>query len=63
MMKQQQYTVVFMDLDMPVMNGIECSAAFREWEQATPARVQRQPICAVNSQKGIEELELCVQVR
>jgi len=32
-LKEQQYFVVFCDLNMPVMDGFECIQRFRRWEQ------------------------------
>jgi len=49
MMKRNQYTVVFMDINMPVMDGFECVRRFREWEKLAQQRKTRQFICAVTA--------------
>jgi len=45
-MKHSVYDVVFMDLDMPNMNGIDCTRRLREWEDVQRPQA-RQPICAL----------------
>ena len=47
-MKEGVYDVVFMDLDMPVMNGLEATRKLREWEDIHRP-LARQPICALTS--------------
>lgn len=60
-MKKKNYDLVFLDLEMPIMNGFSCSAEFREWEKANK-RVKRQPICALSMHAGKEEKEMCAEV-
>jgi CheY-like chemotaxis protein len=60
-MKRQTYDIVFMDLEMPIMNGFSCSAAFREWEKNTD-RDKRQPICVLSMHSGVKEKEMCAEV-
>jgi CheY-like chemotaxis protein len=47
-MKSGIYDVVFMDLDMPIMNGIDATKMLREWEDVQRPN-SRQPICALTS--------------
>mmetsp|Transcript_4292 Transcript_4292/g.5070 ORF Transcript_4292/g.5070 Transcript_4292/m.5070 type:complete len:893 (-) Transcript_4292:299-2977(-) len=60
-MKKKNYDLVFLDLEMPIMNGFSCSAEFREWERANN-RTKRQPICALSMHTGKEEKEMCAEV-
>ena len=45
-MKANIYDVVFMDLDMPVMDGLEATRRIRKWEDLRRPGA-RQPICAL----------------
>lgn len=60
-MKRKSYDIVFLDLEMPIMNGFSCSAAFREWERTTD-RAKRQPICALSMHAGKKEKDMCAEV-
>ena len=60
-MKNKTYDIVFLDLEMPIMNGFSCSAAFREWERTTK-REKRQPICVLSMHTGKKEKEMCAEV-
>ena len=62
LMKQRTYDIVFLDLEMPIMNGFSCSAAFREWESANASRAKRQPICVLSMHSGAKEKEMCAEV-
>ena len=55
-MKKRFYDCVFMDLEMPVMNGQDCTKALRNWEAAID-RSRRQMICAVSSPSAEKEEE------
>ena len=61
LMKRKTYDIVFLDLEMPIMNGFSCSAAFREWERTTD-RSKRQPICVLSMHTGAKEKEMCAEV-
>lgn len=60
-MKSTEYSVVFLDLEMPIMNGFTCSAAFREWERRTRVGALRQPICALSVHTGKQEKDMCAE--
>jgi len=60
-MKHCTYDTVFLDLEMPIMNGFSCSAAFRQWEAATETRAKRQPICVVSMHSGQKEKDMCAE--
>lgn len=47
-LKESIYDIVFMDIDMPVMNGFEATKAVRQWED-TMRPGARQPICALTA--------------
>ena len=47
-MKMSLYDTVFMDLDMPVLDGIEATRQLRKWEDVH-RKGARQPICALTS--------------
>jgi len=47
-LKESIYDIVFMDIDMPVMNGFEATKAFRQWEDIMRPGA-RQPICALTA--------------
>ncbi|CAM9403583.1 unnamed protein product [Ectocarpus sp. 6 AP-2014] len=40
-LKKKEYDIVLMDISMPVMDGRECLARFREWEAANRSNRQR----------------------
>tara|TARA_B110000971_G_C19978850_1_gene486352 strand:- start:32 stop:535 length:504 start_codon:yes stop_codon:yes gene_type:complete len=40
-MKRQSYTVVFMDNQMPIMNGRDCVSEFRGWERGKGGSAQK----------------------
>jgi len=45
-MKRNIYDIAFMDIEMPVMNGLDATIALREWEDVQRPGA-RQPICAL----------------
>ena len=47
-MQASIYDIAFMDIDMPVMNGVEATKKLREWEDATGPG-SRQPSCALTA--------------
>jgi CheY-like chemotaxis protein len=47
-MKTSLYDTVFMDLDMPVLDGIQATRILRKWEDVH-RKGARQPICALTS--------------
>jgi len=49
MLIDKPYKMVFCDLMMPVMGGLECVSEFRKWEQMN-RKGWRQPICALTGQ-------------
>lgn len=46
-LKETQFDLVFMDLEMPEMDGYEATSTFRDWEKEN--RDQRQPIVALTA--------------
>jgi len=49
MMKRRHYDVVFMDMVMPQMGGLEAVSHRREWEK-TIGRNNRQTVCMISGQ-------------
>jgi len=45
-LKEKSYSVVFLDITMPEMDGLECIKQFREWEKQNRPN-QRQFVCCV----------------
>lgn len=60
-MQSHMYDIVFMDLEMPVMNGYRCAQAIRTWERNVN-RDRRQYICALTSHNQTHEQQLCMKV-
>ena len=56
-MQTRLYDFVFLDIEMPVMNGYRCAQAIRRWE-ARVEREQKQFICALTSHAEPNEREL-----
>ena len=54
LMQRRFYDVAFVDLEMPVMGGLDCAAALRAWERSIQ-RPFRQRICAVSSHSSAKE--------
>lgn len=54
MFQAVRYDLVFMDLEMPVMNGISATRTIREWEQAED--LDPVPIIALTSHDQKEKL-------
>lgn len=54
LMKQETYPLVFMDIQMPVMNGQETVHLYREWEKSN--RQQRSAIIALSACGLTEEI-------
>ena len=51
MMQNKLYDCVYLDLEMPVMDGFDCARNIRNWE-ASVGRNQLQTICALTSSTG-----------
>mmetsp|Transcript_4120 Transcript_4120/g.12621 ORF Transcript_4120/g.12621 Transcript_4120/m.12621 type:complete len:314 (-) Transcript_4120:98-1039(-) len=60
-MQSRVYDFVFLDIEMPVMNGFRCTQALRQWEKHVD-RPQRQHICAFTSHTEPHELTLGTQL-
>mmetsp|Transcript_18928 Transcript_18928/g.58330 ORF Transcript_18928/g.58330 Transcript_18928/m.58330 type:complete len:400 (+) Transcript_18928:83-1282(+) len=56
-MQSKLYDFVFLDIEMPVMNGYRCAQALRKWEEQV-GRKERQVICALTSHTLDHEMEL-----
>jgi CheY-like chemotaxis protein len=54
LMQRRLYDVAFVDLEMPLMGGLDCATALREWERAIH-RPRRQRICAVSGYSDSKE--------
>ena len=60
-MQTRLYDFVFLDIEMPVMNGYRCAQALRQWE-ARVQREERQFICALTSHSKPAERELGIGI-
>ncbi|MGE0644990.1 MAG: PAS domain S-box protein [Nitrospira sp.] len=58
--KTGRYDLVLMDMQMPVMDGLEATAAMREWERAQQRRPT--PIVALTANAFKEEADKCLAV-
>ena len=56
-MQSRLYDFVFLDIEMPVMNGYRCAQAIRKWEQHV-GRKNQQIICALTSHTEQHERDL-----
>jgi CheY-like chemotaxis protein len=60
MLKESLYDIVFMDIEMPIMDGLEATKQLRSWEDANRPGA-RQPICALTgkdtNQKQLLEIK------
>lgn len=61
MMQNRIYDMVFMDLEMPTMNGFHAVQAIRRWEKKVK-RPQRQKICALSAHHTQTEIKLAMLV-
>lgn len=57
MMQNKLYDLVFLDIEMPVMNGYRCTQYIRQWEQQMQ-RCDRQLICGLSSHNTPHEIQL-----
>ncbi|KAJ1450877.1 CheY-like superfamily [Pelagophyceae sp. CCMP2097] len=60
-MQTHLYDFVFLDIEMPGMNGYRCAQALRKWEERVD-RQQRQFICALTSHSKPTERELGIGI-
>ena len=60
MVKRSEYDIIFMDHMMPVMDGVEATAAIRAWEKEQQEKRKRVPIIALtaNAVVGMREMFL-----
>jgi len=58
-MEHNMFDVVFMDIQMPVMDGLAATRALREMEQNIPGRT-RQPIIAMTAHAMTGDREMCL---
>uniref|UniRef100_A0A6B2L196 Histidine kinase n=1 Tax=Arcella intermedia TaxID=1963864 RepID=A0A6B2L196_9EUKA len=49
LLKKSSYSLVFCDFLMPVMNGVECVRAYREWEKGQPDLAKRTVIVGMSA--------------
>jgi len=59
-MEQDGFDVVFMDIQMPVMDGLSATRAVREMERESPGRT-RQPIIAMTAYAMKGDREMCLE--
>jgi CheY-like chemotaxis protein len=52
------YDLIFMDYNMPHMNGLECTQKIREWEVLTGTRI---PIIGLSASVELNVREKCLQ--
>ena len=53
------FDLALLDMDMPVLSGPACTAAFREWEAARPPGEPRLPIAALTANVAAEHARTC----
>jgi len=54
------YDIVFMDVQMPLCDGLEATRRIREWEEANP-HVAKHFICALTAHANKLDAEACMQ--
>ncbi|MDR0577770.1 MAG: response regulator [Candidatus Accumulibacter sp.] len=60
MLEEKQFDLVFMDVQMPVMDGIEAVGRLREYEKSHPER-KRVPVVAMTARALQGDREKCLQ--
>ncbi len=58
--KANSYDIVFMDKEMPVMNGFEAAQVIRKWE--TDNNKKHIPIVALTAHTGIDTKQQCMEI-
>lgn len=61
LIKNKKYDLVFMDIQMPVMDGYEATTKIREWEQET-SRETRIPIIAMTAHALAGYRKQCIKI-
>jgi len=61
MYQQKAYDLIFMDVQMPVMDGLESTKLIREFEQAS-GTLQRVIIVALTGSELAENKNLCLEI-
>ena len=62
MAKLSAYDVIFMDLQMPVLDGFAATHAIREWEQSLPPTCGRSKIVAFTGSTSPDDRRRCTEV-
>lgn len=58
LIKQNNFDLIFMDVQMPLMDGFETTRRIRQWEQGRRARV---PVVAMTAYAGKDDRRKCIE--